>query len=86
MVTRYEELRRHALGVGEAGGPMLGLGLFLGQGMACWLEGWKQHARMAAPERRDIVCAGVTRGPGLCQEVVEVLTAMAMGNLQEVPG
>lgn len=44
IVSRYEGLRRHALGLADetARGP--GLALFVRQGMTSWMQAWSQCA------------------------------------------
>ncbi len=55
LSDRYEELRGQVLGVSREHG--LGLAIFLGRGMAAWIEAWAScGSRVRPPE-------GQTRGP-----------------------
>jgi len=40
LITRYEELRR--LAVGRSGGQAQGLALFMRRGMSAWMQAWSQ--------------------------------------------
>lgn len=80
--ARYEELRQHAV-KRQALAGRLGLAVLLQQGLAVWLEQW---AKM--PATTPLPTAYSARPSSLPDEfsaqVVNVLTAMALGHIQEV--
>jgi hypothetical protein len=81
-VTRYEELRRHAVERQILAGR-LGLAVLLRQGLAAWVEQWsKMPAPTSAPS------AQISRPSPLpddtSADVINVLAAMALGHLQEI--
>ena len=81
-ISRYEELRRHAVERQILAGR-LGLAVLLRQGMAAWVEKWsKMSAPMPAP-------SGETSRPcplpdDTSADVINVLAAMALGHMQEI--
>ncbi len=81
-VTRYEELRRHAVERQTLAGR-LGLAVLLQQGLAAWVEQW---SKMPAPTPAS--CAETVRPAPLCDdtstEVINVLAAMVLSHVQEV--
>ncbi len=80
--ARYEELRRHAVKRQVLAGR-LGLAVLLQQGLAGWLEQW---AKM--PATTPVPVAYTARPSSLpddCSaQVINVLTSMALGHIQEV--
>lgn len=80
--ARYEELRRYAMERQVLAGR-LGLAVLLQQGLAAWLEQW---AKM--PATTPVPTAYSARPSSLrddCSaQVINVLTAMALGHIQEV--
>jgi hypothetical protein len=86
LADRYEELRNLALAGGEGRGG-LGLALFLGRGMAAWIDAWERCPRSPSPVPRPTTApVGPTTvlAPGLQTEVALVLAGMAMSGQEEV--
>ena len=81
-VTRYEELRRHAVERQILAGRF-GLAVLLRQGLAAWVE---QYSKMPTPVPAP--SAEISRPSPLpedtCAEVINVLAAMALGHIQVV--
>jgi hypothetical protein len=80
--SRYEELRRHAV-ERQFLASRLGLAVLLQQGLAAWLEQWtKMPAKTQAPAAHSTRPSSL---PDDCStQVINVLTAMALGHVQEV--
>ncbi len=80
--ARYEELRRQAMERQVLVGR-LGLAVLLQQGMAAWIEQW---AKMPAPT--PVTVSDTARPSSLpddCStQIINVLTTMALGHIQEV--
>jgi hypothetical protein len=81
-VARYEELRRNAVERQILAGRF-GLTILLRQGLAAWIEQWsKMPAPTLAPSTE------ISRPSQLLDDtsadVINVLTAMALGHIQEV--
>ena len=81
--SRYETLRNHALERNIAVGRF-GLAVLLRQGVAAWLEAWsKGPTPPPQPVQRESMWP-CSLPVGSNAEVVNVLTAMTLGHLQEV--
>ena len=84
LLAAYEDLRSRILG--SAGGSRAGFGLavLVGQGMAAWMEALSQPAAVVS-ERVHQQCRSDLVVPlDLRAEAARILTAMAVGNFQEV--
>jgi len=84
LLERYEELRREALG-SSGGRRGHGLALFLGCGMAAWMEAWSSCALEGSSALAPSGAA--TNGavpPARRDEVVLVLAGMALDRVEEV--
>ena len=79
-VTRYEELRRHAVERQILAGRF-GLAVLLRQGLAAWVE---QYSKMPAPAPSAEISRPSPLPEDTCADVINVLAAMALGRIQEV--
>ena len=81
-ISRYEELRRHVMEQQSQVGR-LGLAILLRQGLAAWVDQW---SRMPTPTPAP--SPEMSWPPILPDDtsanVINVLTAMALGHVQEV--
>lgn len=80
----YEALRKHALGTGAKNQGGWGLALLMRHGMKSWMDAWSRRA----PEVFVRPSSGAPPGEivplDLRQEVVMILTRMALSARQEV--
>lgn len=86
LAQRYEELRGHVLARGERG---LGFALFLGRGMAAWMEAWSRCAPRLLPQGQAGTAPSTRTGASslpdaLRDEVAQVLASMAMQKVVSV--
>lgn len=91
LVRRYEALRRAA--GGETGDDALGRALLVHQGMAAWIEVWRNCRATPATPREGIPCGRAGAGDpqrmanvlpaGVLGQVARVLTGMAVAGLRE---
>jgi len=79
-VARYEELRRHAVERQILAGR-LGLAVLLRQGLAAWVEQWSKVPAPAPSAERS---RPSPLPDDTSADVINVLTAMALGHMQEV--
>ena len=79
-VARYEELRRHAVEQQILAGR-LGLAILLRQGLAAWVEQWSAVPTPAPSVERS---RPSPLPDDTSMDVINVLTAMALGHIQEV--
>lgn len=84
IVSRYEELRRQALGAADEAGRGSGLALFVRQGMKSWMQAWSQcgiGGPATSPTRTGPEEVSAMQ---LNREVVMILASMALiGHCQE---
>ena len=81
-VARYEELRRHAVERQILAGR-LGLAVLLRQGLAAWVEQWSEMpAATPAPSAR--ISSASPLPDDASADVINVLAAMALGQMQAV--
>ena len=80
----YEDLRSRMLG--SAGGSRGGFGLavFVRQGMAAWMEVLSQPAAFVAERLHEQGRSDLAAPLDLRAEAARILTAMAVGNFQEM--
>ncbi len=78
LAERYEELRAQVLDM--KGGRGLGLALFLGRGMAAWMEAWASCVPEGQSTERPTppASSGGSLPEGLRGEVALVLAGMAL--------
>lgn len=84
LATRYEALRAHAVQRQAPAATRDGLVVLLRQGVASWMDAW---SRLPTPPARPTQSERRQPSPlpaGTSAEVVRVLAAMTLGNLQEV--
>jgi hypothetical protein len=80
IVTRYEQLRRQALGVSGGVNGGLGLALLVRQGMKCWIEAWS-HCGPRMPITSQSQTGSTEFVPlDLHGEVVLILAGMALSS------
>jgi len=79
-VTRYEELRRHAVERQILAGR-LGLAVLLRQGLAAWVEQWSKVPAPAPSAERS---RPSPLPDDSSADVINVLAAMALSHMQEV--
>jgi hypothetical protein len=84
IVSRYEELRRQALGAADEAGRGSGLALFVRQGMKSWMQAWSQGV-IGGPATSPTKTGPEEVSPmQLNREVVMILASMALsGHCQE---
>jgi len=78
LTLGYEALRAQATGQLPASTPR-GLGLFLMAGCPAWMNAWKPLARPTPATAVAAVAPHQLEPAGLSDEVVHVLTEMALG-------
>ena len=84
--TRYETLRNQAI---DRQAPLArhGLAMLLRHGMAAWMEAWSKVPEPPPPRStRDESRRSFALPDESSAEVVRVLAAMALGQMQEVHG
>jgi hypothetical protein len=78
LVERYEQLRAQAIG-DTVGGPRLGVGLLVGEGMVAWIKvAGACPAATSSPSPPPASASSPPAGAAAA-EVVRVLAAMVMG-------
>jgi len=84
IVSRYEGLRRHALGSADETGRGSGLALFVRQGMKSWMQAWSQCV-IGGPATPQAKTGPEEVSPmELNREAVMILASMALsGRCQE---
>jgi hypothetical protein len=82
-VAHYEHLRRHAVS-GRISGIRHGLAVMLQKGMAAWMEQLSLVQTLAERKPSDRTGAEQILPDGQCDELVDLLTNLALARLTEV--
>ena len=84
LAAQYEQLRLDVLSDPGRHGHGLGLGVFLRQGMLCWMRAWSRCTDGPPPRPSPPPQADATLPLEIRSQITIVLAAMIAGQRQEV--